>query len=267
MQKVSVIIPTYNRCDTVERSIRSVLEQTYSEIEVVVVDDGSTDNTEEIVKAIPDNRIRYCRKENGGAGSARNEGVKCATTDIIAFHDSDDCWRADKLEKQMAYWEKYPEFSMVYCGYELHRENKVSIKVPVDTKSGKLEGDIFLELLTHNKIGAPTMLMRKPCFLAVGGFDSSLKCLEDWEFVLRFSKQYPIGFVNEILVDAFQLEGSVSSNYARDYEVRCKLVADYKDDLIQSGLFNEVVGKLFASAENCGVLEQVKRLLMMYMQL
>lgn len=266
MQKISVIIPTYNRSNTIERAIRSVLEQTYSNLEVIVVDDGSTDNTEEVVKAIHDDRIRYYKKENDGAGAARNEGVKYATAEVIAFHDSDDSWRENKLEKQMRYWEEHPEFSMVYCGYELHREDEDSIKVPYDTVHGKLEGEIFFDLLIRNYIGAPTMLMRKSHFISVGGFDGSLRSLEDWEFVLRFSKQYQIGFVDEILVDAFQLAGSVSANFARYYEVRSKLIADYKEELIQSGLFNEVVGNLFASAEKSGVLEQVKRLLMMYLQ-
>ena len=266
MQKISVIIPTYNRCNTIERAVRSVLIQTYGELEVIVVDDGSTDRTEEIIRGIEDSRVKYYKKENGGVSSARNTGVRYADGDMIAFHDSDDSWREDKLEKQMEYWREHPEFAMVYCGYELHRDGRTSMMIPPAIDSKELEGDIFLALLKRNTIGAPTMVMRKNSFVAVGGFDESLKSLEDWEFVLRFAKQYQIGFVDEVLVDAFQTEGSISASFARHFEVRCKLIADYKEVMLQAGIFNEVVGDLFVSAEKCGILEQVKRMLMMYLQ-
>ena len=113
MEKISVIIPTYNREQKIVKSVQSVLEQTYSNLEIIIVDDGSTDHTEQVVKEIQDERIVYIRQaENQGVSAARNIGVANATADFIAFHDSDDCWHSDKLEKQMEYWKRYPEYNI-----------------------------------------------------------------------------------------------------------------------------------------------------------
>ena len=106
-KEISVIIPTWNRAGTIRRSIDSVLAQTYEISEVVIMDDGSTDDTEEVIAAIGDERVHYHRMpENGGASRARNAGVDKAKHEIIAFHDSDDVWEPDKLEKQFACWEE-----------------------------------------------------------------------------------------------------------------------------------------------------------------
>ena len=110
VQPVSVIIPTYNRGYRIAHSIQSVLNQSHSELEVIVVDDGSTDDTRELIAAIGDSRIKYHRlEENRGAANARNVGVSLASYDIIAFNDSDDIWHPDKLEKQLSYWKDNPE--------------------------------------------------------------------------------------------------------------------------------------------------------------
>ena len=107
--KVSVIIPTYNRAHLVGRAIRSVLNQTYQDFEIIVVDDGSTDNTEEVVKSFNDPRIRYIRHEkNRGGSAACNTGIRAARGEYIAFQDSDDEWLPEKLEKQMQVFENTP---------------------------------------------------------------------------------------------------------------------------------------------------------------
>lgn len=265
--KVSVIIPTYNRADTIERAVRSVLAQTYTNLEVIVVDDGSSDHTEDVVKRIEDERVRFYRlPSNGGVGHARNEGVKLAGTELIAFHDSDDVWRPEKLEKQMAYWEKYPEFGMIYCPYLFHRLDGSEMKIPDPAKSEKLEGDIFYSLLVRNSIGAPTVLMRKKCFVACGGFDESLKCLEDWEFALRFAHDFQIGYMDEIQVDAYRTPGSVSSEAGGFFETRCRMIAVYQKELVRADLFDEAVSDLFRQAESCDVLDKVKKMLLLMLQ-
>lgn len=144
MDRISVIIPTYNRCDKLQKSIDSVLRQTYSNIEVLIVDDGSTDNTENLVCNISDKRVRYIKLEkNQGVANARNEGVLHATSELIAFHDSDDLWRPEKLEKQMEYWKNHPKFAMVYCAYQYHNEKKeINRRFPSEDREG-VEGDIF----------------------------------------------------------------------------------------------------------------------------
>ncbi len=262
MEKVSVIIPTYNREKVIERSVRSVLNQTYSNIEVIVVDDGSKDNTEEIVKSINDDRIIYYKQENGGASKARNTGVKLATSEYIAFHDSDDSWREDKLEKQMNYLMENPQYSMVYCDYLMHKIDGRTYAVPGDVNViGVVEGDMFLTILVNNTIGTPTMVLKKELFDELGGFDESLHCLEDWDFALRFSEFYYIGYIHESLIDVYQQPGSVSTNGRAYFDTRCRMIAKYKDVLWKNELFDFVVGELFKLAESHNYLEQVKLLL------
>jgi len=122
---VSVIISTYNRAHLIGRAIQSVLNQTYQDFEVIVVDDGSTDNTEEIVKSFNDPRIRYIRHEkNKGAAAARNTGIKAARGKYIAFQDSDDEWLPEKLEKQMKVFENAPpEAGVVYTDMQRINED------------------------------------------------------------------------------------------------------------------------------------------------
>jgi len=261
--RVSVIIPTYNRQDKIVNSIKSVLAQTYTDFELIIVDDGSTDDTQKVIAAILDERVKYVRlSKNMGAASARNEGAKIALGELLAFHDSDDEWRPEKLEKQIKYLEEHSEFSMVYCAYQYNKGN-ANCRIPVEGQEG-VEGDILLNLLIKNSIGTPTMLIRRDCFFDVGGFNSSFKCIEDWEFAIRFAEKYYIGFVNEVLVDAFYSEGSVSAQTARYCETRCYMIAKYKDYLIRYDLFDTVVGKFFRDVERAGLLEEVKEMLKVF---
>jgi len=143
-EKVSIIIPTYNRAHLIERSIRSILNQTYEDFELLIVDDGSTDNTKEVVEGIVDARIRYIScATNGGAAKARNVGIAEAKYDYIAFQDSDDEWHPDKLEKQMKVMETAsPDTGLVYCEYHYNGLNGMEDicpdqKIPLEQKRGK----------------------------------------------------------------------------------------------------------------------------------
>ena len=265
-EKISVIIPTYNRANLIERSVQSVLEQIYDNLEVIVVDDGSVDNTMEVVSAFRDNRIVYHKLPiNQGVSNARNVGAAIATASLIAFQDSDDCWRKDKLKKQMEYWGEYQECSMIYSSYLSHLANEVIRKIPSETTQGKFEGDIFVDLLQRNTVGAPTMLMKKKCFQTCGGFDITWKSLEDWEFVLRFAKNYRIGFVEEPLVDVFLLQNGISSVAGAYYESRCRMIAKYKNEMTEKGIFEQVVTELLNRASEGNILETVQKMLMIFL--
>ena len=262
MSKVSVIIPTYNRADKLEYSVRSVLDQTYEDFKLIIVDDASTDNTEEAVKDLGDERVIYHRLEkNRGAGGARNEGVKIADTEYIAFQDSDDKWHPDKLERQMKYMEENPDAGMVYGRFHVISPTQDYI-FPHDGVEGELEGELYPWLLRRNTVGTPTMLMKKACFEEAGGFDESLRCLEDWEFVIRFSEKFRIGFIDDALIDNLISEGSVSTNLAAYFEARCKMIAIHKAKLMELGLFDSVVMDVFGRAERSGILPQVQKMLM-----
>ena len=265
MSKVTVIIPTYNRADKIENSIKSVLGQTYEDFTLIIVDDCSSDNTENVVRSIGDDRIIYHRlPENKGAGGARNEGARLAETEYIAFQDSDDIWLPDKLDKQIKYMDDNPDVGLVYGKMKVISSEK-TYEFPNESVSGDLDGDIFSWLLRRNSIGTPVMFIKKKCFDEVGAFDTSLRCLEDWEFAIRFSQKFKIGYIDEVLIDSYLSDGGVSRNIGAYYETRCKILAKYKDDIIGSGIFDEVVSDIFTRAEKSGVLQPVQKMLMSYL--
>lgn len=266
MERVSVIIPTYNRGEKVLNSVNSVLQQTYDNIELLIVDDGSADNTQEIVESIGDERIRYIKQtKNVGAGASRNEGAKLAKSEIIAYNDSDDLWKPEKLEKQMKYWEQHSEFSMIYCAYSMSRPEGTFV-VPDEQMEGKLEGDIFSWLLLRNSIGTPTMVMRRADFFEAGGFDTTFRSLEDWEFAIRFSEKNGIGYISDVLVDAGYSENGISSRVSEYYESRCKIIAKYKRQLMENGIFENAVNDVFIRAQKRGILETVKKMMMLFLR-
>lgn len=266
MEKVSVIIPTYNREKTILRALHSVLEQTYTNLEVLVIDDGSTDGTSDMVNSIADNRVQYIVLEkNQGAANARNVGAKMASGEWIAFQDSDDCWYRDKIEKQIQYIHRHPEYSMVYCMYDTILQNGEHIIVPGEPWPDVMEGDMIKTLLVRNVMGAPVMFVRRNDFLAVGGFSTDYKALEDWEYAIRFAREFQIGFVPEVLMDVYLLNGGVSSNLGAYFECRCKMLAAYKEEMIRGGVFNIVMEDILNRAQKAGVLELAKKLMMLYL--
>lgn len=185
--RITVVIPTYNRRHTIERALRSVFAQTLQPEEIWVVDDASRDDTEAVVAALRDPRIRYHRFDtNRGANAARNVGVERATGDVIAFLDSDDEWRPDKLEKQMAALASLgPEGVLV--------SSLVSVvgpdgpRPPAMTRSGPVTR---ARLSVENVVGSTSAaFVRRAAILAAGGFDERLKALQDWELWLRLLDQ------------------------------------------------------------------------------
>lgn len=210
---ISVIIPSYNREKLIVNAVNSVLNQTYQNLEVIVVDDNSTDNTKSAIESLKDQRVKYLKNEKKlGPSGARNVGIKVAKGEFIAFQDSDDEWLPDKLEKQMSLFEK-KEYGLVYCAFRYNRKN-LNYQFP-STKYGRneLEGDIFESLLEQNKIGTVTMLAKREVFDEVGVFCEKLRCYEDWEYALRVAYKYKIGYVNEMLVDVHFSPNSVNFDF------------------------------------------------------
>ena len=261
---VSVIIPTYNRAASVGASIQSVLDQTWQEFEIIIVDDGSTDNTRQVVGNYTDDRIRYiCMEKNSGASGARNEGIRQAKSDYIAFLDSDDEWLPEKLEKQMQVMLQSSEsVGLVYCRMSgLMEDNTPLICPELSLKKEQLEGNILGKLLESNEIGTPAMLVRRKCLEQTGGFDEKLRCLEDWELVLRIAEIWEIGFADDILVEVHFSDGGVSTNLKGYVETRCYMVAKYWELMVREGILNKVVEEVLMTAQHCGYYEEAKRLL------
>lgn len=260
---VSVIIPTYNRADLLRKSIESVQNQTYEEWEIIIVDDCSTDGTEQVVKEFGDFRIRYIRNEkNLGAGASRNKGVALARYDYIAFQDSDDVWRCGKLEKQMQYMMNHSEYDMVYCSFLKHYSDGREIIVP-NKQIGNRQGNMYTTLFINNVISTQTILIKKESFVLCGGFDEELRAIEDWDLVLRISQKSQVGFVPEVLVDVYETQGSISYDGAGYYKARCKMLAANAGYLQENGLFDRLVMEMFKDAEQRGVLDSVKTIFML----
>ena len=266
MERVTVIIPTYNRAHVLQRSINSVLQQTYENIEIIVVDDCSVDNTEEVIQGITDKRLKYFKLENNmGACYARNAGAKIAETKYIAFQDSDDIWLPQKLEKQMKlFWDK-SDYALVYCKMHIIEIDNERY-IPDENTKGMLEGDIWCDLIKRNVIGTPSMVMKRRVFLDLGGFDESLKRLQDWELALRVADKYRIGYVEEPLLDVYYDGKGVSSSIWGYFDTRCKVIARFRKRMEEMGVLEGNIADLFNKAEDMGILSQVKELLVIYLK-
>jgi len=209
---VSIILPTYNRAHIISRSIISILNQTYKDFELIIVDDCSTDNTREVIENYSkmDDRVKYIRNnKNLGPSGARNVGIKLAIGEFIAFQDDDDEWYPYKLEKQVNLLQMLPEnFGVVYSGfYKIIGKEKIYIP---EHHIYPKEGIIHNSLLKGNFVGTPSILARKTALLDVGFFDEKLPMLEDWELVIRLSKKYLFKFIDEPLFISYDSPKSVN---------------------------------------------------------
>lgn len=186
MPAISVILPTYNRSQTLARAIQSVLHQTFADFELIVVDDASTDDTPALMKTINDPRLRYLQLEkNRGAAGARNAGIAQARAQWVAFQDSDDEWIPTKLAQQFAVARDAPaEVGLVLAGYFAQvGQRRVHVQ-PQSTLSG---GNPIIDLLDGWPIITPTWLVRRGLLQELNGFDESWPCFEDWDLVFRIA--------------------------------------------------------------------------------
>jgi len=197
VKEISVVIPTYNYGRFVHEAIDSVLAQTCAPLEIIVVDDGSTDGTEQIVRAYGD-RVRYIRQENAGVGAARNNGIANARGEYVAFLDSDDVWLPEKLAKQLARFDADPDLGLVYVGAERFDESG-TLSVALDGMEGWIASELLRLERSVISSGSGTLLPKRVAE-EVGGFDPDLQPSEDWDFCYRVALRHRIGFVPEVLV-------------------------------------------------------------------
>ncbi|MDD5217907.1 MAG: glycosyltransferase [Candidatus Omnitrophica bacterium] len=212
MPTVSVIIPTYNRADSVCESIDSVLVQSCADFEVLVVDDGSTDHTGEVLAPyVRDGRIRLIRGEHRGAAAARNLGLAHACGEFIGFCDSDDLWVPNKLELQLSYFASHPHVDLVFGDIASYRDGRLETQSYFAERK-PYAGRVFHKLFERNFVTNVTVLVRKPALTEIGGYDEKLKTSEDNDLWLRFSQRFQIGFVNPVLVKVRRHGGNLTSN-------------------------------------------------------
>ena len=212
MPLFSVIIPTFNRADRVTRAIRSVLDQTLTDFELWVIDDGSTDRTQAVL-APYEGRIHYLWKANGGVASARNAGICRASAEYVAFLDSDDLWRPSKLESTAGAAATHPEVGLFCSKADVVNDRGRKLW---EFQGLRLCGSAYLPLLERDFIYTSTVVVKRSCFLEVGTFDMTLPGCEDWDMWIRIARQFPICRLDESLtVHEHQAADTLSSDYQK----------------------------------------------------
>lgn len=233
MVVISVITPTYNRARFLPAAVASVLSQTFGDFELIIVDDGSEDNTPDVLKPfLADRRVRYVYQENQGQSHARNLALKQATGDFIAFLDSDDVWAPDKLEKQLAVFRANSEVDIVHGDEAIINEQGSVVSLQ---NMRRYSGRITRYLLADNSVSITTALVRRRCFDEMGGFDTSVGVADDYELWLRFSArycyQYEPGIVASYRVMADQISSDKRRRYAANERIIQQFLARYGEVL------------------------------------
>ena len=234
--KISVVIPTYNREKLIIKAIKSALNQTYSNIEVIIVDDCSTDNTVIEVKKIHDSRIKIIKlRHKKGGNYARNKGIRLSTGEFIAFLDSDDIFYHDKLEKQINNI-KNKKSDFDFCKIYIHINITFSTSFILPNRSQEesiINGDIFEELTKDNFISTQSILVKKKVIENIF-FDINLPRLQDYDLLLRIIPKVKVSFTNEVLVDINIQKDSISNSLIKlQKAIKIILNKDYKISHIQ----------------------------------
>ncbi|ABA20467.1 Glycosyl transferase, family 2 [Trichormus variabilis ATCC 29413] len=224
MPTISVIIPAYNAERTILATISSVQQQTFSDFELIIINDGSTDRTLELIQNIQDERLKIFSYENGGLPVARNRGISLASGEFIAFLDADDLWTPDKLELQLAALQQNPEAGVAYSWtYFMDEQGKSSIP----GVSLFFEGDVQANLLVNNFLASGSNpLVRKQAIESVGDFDSNYKACEDWDYWLRLSADWNFVVVRKHQIFYRQSATSMSSTKVKNMEDNGLLVIE-----------------------------------------
>lgn len=240
MPKVSVVIPTYNRAHLIGETIQSVLGQTFQDFEIIIVDDGSQDNTQEVVSRFP---VKYFYQENCGVSAARNTGIKLSSGQYIAFLDSDDLWLRHALEKGVAALDKYPEAGFSYGQAYLMDERGLIFgqsKSSFLQHSSVLDGRQFIrEMLSTYNVPIGATMYRRLCLDTVGGFNEAMKMAEDRAFHASLAKRYHVVYIAEPLLKWRVHSRSLSAAPALQEVEECNRI------VLESIFNDEELGPLF----------------------
>ncbi len=230
--KVSVVVTCYNYGKYVAGSLESLQNQTFSDFEVIIVDDGSTDNSEEQISPfLQDKRFRYIKQKNGGQANAKNRGIKESHGEFIAFLDADDLWLPEKLEKQILLFAHH-DVGIVYSGVScIDTESKPIFM----EKGGKYlqprRGKVITYFIYDNFIPFSSVIVRKDCFDSMGMFDESLAMGIDWDLWIRFSTKYQFDFCDEaFLLYRIGHSGQMSKNLMERIRCADRIIDKFKRD-------------------------------------
>ncbi len=219
--QVSVIVPVYNAERYILASLASILQQTPTDYEVILVDDGSTDGTREAARSAH-GAIRYIYQANQGPAAARNAGINVARGEFVCFLDADDSWSIDKLSTQLAFMAEHPSVGLVFADEEEFDDCGVvrasllgTSQFHQELRSGGIVKDAFRKLLVENFVPTSTVMVRRACFAQTGVFDVTLKGPEDRDMWSRIAVQFPIGCIPRVL----GRKRVVASSVSRDVEM------------------------------------------------
>lgn len=214
-REVAVVIPTYNSADCLARAIKSVLTQTYRDYQIIVVDDGSTDDTQVVLRSF-EGQIVSVYQPNSGQACARNLGIRTSQSRYIAFLDADDEWVPRKLEKQIAFLESNPDFAMVYS--DCITSGAGPFAGSHFARVGRpATGRVFRQFLDNCNVFTPTVVVRRDCLEFVGTFNQSLRVSEDFNLWLRIASVGKIAAIDEALAIRHPRPSSLSSTTPADH--------------------------------------------------
>lgn len=223
---ITIITPTYNRADFILEAVESVIKQSYPRFEFLIVDDGSTDNTVELLQAyLKDERVRLFQQENRGQSVARNVALAEAAGEFICFLDSDNYWPLDKLEKQIRIFEKHPEVDVLYGDNVIINEQgkEVSRK-----NMSRYSGRIAARMIQDNCVAMNTTMARRRCFDEMGGMSGKRRVADDYDLWLRFSARYEFRYEPEYWAWYRVMEDQISSDKTQRFTVNEAIIHDFR---------------------------------------
>ncbi|AIH04115.1 MULTISPECIES: glycosyltransferase [Thermodesulfobacterium] len=240
---VSVIIPTYNRAYILFKAIESVLNQTFKNLEIIVVDDGSTDQTPKLITRYP---VVYVKKPRKGVAHARNRGLFHAKGRYIAFLDSDDMFTPTKLEEQLLFFEKHPSYKIVQTDEIWYKGEKRLNPKKIHKKA---EGWFFERAVKLCVVSMSTVLIKKELFEEIGVFDEEFWVCEDYEFWLRVAIKTPVGLIPKpLVIKSGGREDQLSATKGLDYYRTLALIKLFKNYQKELSLEQKLI--LFGEAKN-----------------
>lgn len=257
---VSVVIPAYNRAGLIERAVHSALSQTFPDLEVIVVDDGSSDNTHDRIETLQknDHRIRYiCHETNQGAQAARNTGIRSAKGQYIAFLDSDNEWLPEKLQKQMAlFLNKTDSLGAVYCGY-----HKISAAGSILAEyKPQHRGFVYKQTLSEWLTDTSTLVVRRDILEKIHGLNEKVRAYQEWDLCIRLSRECAFDFVPDCLTLYYEHDApTISKDLLRDANGYLGIIETYRGEILRecgrSALSEHYlrIGRLFIGADQYGL--------------
>lgn len=250
MPKVSIIIPTYNNAHYLPDAVDSAMAQTYTDYEIIIIDDGSTDDTKQVVVPYLEkvgSRLKYIYQKNKGLAAARNTAINHAAGEYIALLDADDKWCKDRLEETVQAIERDEKIGVVHANIMRFSDGEGNLGVP-DRSMEKLSGSILKEIfLRKTNIACPTVLFRKKCCDEVGGFDENLARLgcEDRELWLRIAEKYEFFYIDKVLARYRINPASMSRNKEKMMKARLYVVDKVCAKKKYGNLKREALGRIY----------------------